>query len=112
MIRQRGNSTVGSWQRATIFLCLVAQCFISCEAPEEATERPPNVLLIISDDQAYTDYGFMGHPDIETPRLDALAEQSLTFTRGYVTAPLCSPSLASLITGLYAYQHGITGNDP
>src|SRR5690606_30915981 len=42
----------------------------------------------------------------------ALAQQGLTFTRGYVTAPLCSPSLASIITGLYPHQHGITGNDP
>ena len=36
----------------------------------------------------------------------------MTFTRGYASAPLCSPSLASIITGLYAFQHGITGNDP
>lgn len=73
---------------------------------------PPNVLLIISDDQAWTDYGFMGHPHIRTPALDCLAAESLTFTRGYVTAPLCRPSLASIITGLFPHQHGITGNDP
>ena len=54
----------------------------------------------------------MGHESIETPRLDQLASESLVFTRGYATAPLCSPSLASIITGLYAHQHGITGNDP
>ena len=73
---------------------------------------PPNVLLIISDDQAWTDYGFMGHPHVQTPALDRLARQSLTFTRGYVAAPLCRPSLASIITGLFPHQHGITGNDP
>ena len=72
----------------------------------------PNIIYILSDDQAWTDYGFMGHPHIETPNIDRLAEEGLTFTRGYVTAPLCSPSLASIITGLYPYQHGITGNDP
>lgn len=72
----------------------------------------PNVLLIIADDQAWTDYRFTGHPHIQTPALDRLARQSLTFTRGYVAAPLCRPSLASIITGLFPHQHGITGNDP
>lgn len=71
----------------------------------------PNVVLILSDDQAWNDYGFMGHRVIETPRLDRFAGESLTFTRGYVTAPLCRPSLASLFTGLHPHQHGITGND-
>jgi arylsulfatase A-like enzyme len=70
------------------------------------------VLLIIPDDQGYGDFGFMGHPHIQTPNVDRLAGQSLTFTRGYVAAPLCSPSLASIASGLYPYQHGITGNDP
>ncbi len=72
---------------------------------------PPNFLLIISDDQSWTDYSFMGHPQIETPNLDKLAAESLTFTRGYVTSPLCRPSLASIFTGLHTHEHGITGND-
>ena len=72
----------------------------------------PNIVLILSDDQAWTDYGFMGHADIKTPCLDKLAAQSLTFTRGYVPTSLCRPSLASIITGLYPVQHKITGNDP
>jgi uncharacterized sulfatase len=69
-------------------------------------------VVIISDDQAFHDFGFMGHPVIQTPHLDRLAEQSLVFTRGYVTTALCSPSLASMLTGLYPHQHGFTGNDP
>jgi arylsulfatase A-like enzyme len=73
---------------------------------------PPNVLLIISDDQAFSDYSFMGHPHIQTPHIDRLARQSLTLTRGYVPDSLCRPSLASIITGLYPHQHGIVGNDP
>lgn len=81
-------------------------------ADGSSSEDPPNVVLIISDDQHYGDYGFMGHPHLETPHLDQLAAQSLTFTRGYVTAPLCSPSLASIVTGKYPHQHKITGNDP
>ena len=66
----------------------------------------PNIVLILSDDQAWTDYGFMGHPRIQTPHLDALAERSLVFDRGYVASPLCRPSLASMVTGLYPFQHG------
>ncbi len=85
---------------------------IALAAEDQRAERPPNFVLIISDDQAWTDYGFMGHPAIHTPRLDKLASESLVFTRGYVTAPLCCPSLASMITGLWPHQHKITGNDP
>ncbi len=81
--------------------------------PAPASEaRPPNVLYIISDDQAWTDFGFMGHPVIKTPQLDRLAAQSARFTHGYVPTALCRPSLMTLITGLYAHQHGVTGNDP
>ena len=76
-----------------------------------AQGAPPNVVLIISDDQGWTDYGFMGHEEIKTPHLDELANRSLVFKRGYVTSPLCRPSLASMVTGLYPYQHGVTGND-
>jgi uncharacterized sulfatase len=73
---------------------------------------PPNVVLIIADDMAWTDYGFMGHPQIRTPRLDRLASQSVVFRRGYVTTSLCSPSLASILSGRYPHQHKITSNDP
>ena len=54
----------------------------------------------------------MGHKVIETPNLDKLASESRVFTRAYVTAPLCGPSLASIITGLHPHQHKKTNNDP
>lgn len=75
-----------------------------------ANERP-NIVFILGDDQAWGDYGFMGHAEVRTPHLDKLAERSLVFGRGYVAAPLCRPSLASMVTGLFPFQHGITGND-
>jgi arylsulfatase A-like enzyme len=77
-----------------------------------ADDRPPNIVLIISDDQAWTDFGFMGHDAIETPHLDRLASESLVFDHGYVPSSLCCPSLASIITGRYPHQHRITGNEP
>ena len=76
-----------------------------------AAEQPPNIVLIVGDDQAWTDYGFMGHAVIQTPHLDRLAARSLVFDRGYVTSPLCRPSLASMITGRQPFVHGMTGND-
>jgi arylsulfatase A-like enzyme len=73
---------------------------------------PPNVLLVVGDDQGWTDYGFMGHEQIKTPHLDRLAAEGLVFKRGYVPSSLCRASLASMITGLYPHQHKITSNDP
>ena len=71
----------------------------------------PNIVLILGDDQAWSDYGFMKHPDIETPNLDKLAASGLVFPRGYVASPLCRPSLASIVTGRFPFEHGVTGND-
>ncbi|MBG7606429.1 MAG: sulfatase-like hydrolase/transferase [Verrucomicrobia bacterium] len=67
-------------------------------------------MLIISDDQGFADYSFMGHDRIKTPHLDKMAAESLLYTRGYVM-PVCSPSLACLLTGKLPSEHGITGND-
>lgn len=77
-----------------------------------AAKPTPNIVFIISDDQAWTDYGFMGHPQIETPNLDWLAARSAYFPRGYVPTALCRPALATFATGLYTHQHKISGNDP
>lgn len=90
-----------------LFLSLLAlPLFIS------AADAPPNIVMIISDDHLWSDYGFMGNKDIKTPNLDKLASESLTFRRGYVTSSLCCPSLATIITGLYPHQHKVTSNDP
>ncbi|MEM7317133.1 MAG: sulfatase [Planctomycetota bacterium] len=72
----------------------------------------PNVVLIISDDQRFTDYGFMGHESIKTPNLDQLAKESTVFRRGYVPTALCRPSLLTIATGRYAHEHCTGGNDP
>jgi arylsulfatase A-like enzyme len=77
-----------------------------------ALAAPPNVVFVVGDDQAYGDYGFMGHAHIKTPHLDALAKQSLVFRNGTVPTSLCRASLATMVTGLYAHRHLITSNDP
>ena len=76
----------------------------------QAAPERPNVILILSDDHAFDDHGFMGSERVNTPSLDKLANESLTYTRGYVM-PVCSPTLASLLTGKLPHAHGITGND-
>ena len=77
-----------------------------------SAEDRPNIVLIISDDQAWMDYSFMGHEHIQTPRLDRLAAESATFKRGYVPTALCRPALMTLATGLYTHQNRTSGNDP
>ena len=72
----------------------------------------PNVVFILSDDQSWDDYGFMGHPHLKTPNLDQLAGEGLVYERGYTTAAICRPSLASIVTGLYPHQTGVRGNRP
>jgi arylsulfatase A len=74
--------------------------------------QPPNIVLIIADDQAWRDFGFMGNADVYTPNLDKLARQSARFVNGYVPTSVCRPSLATLLTGLYPRQHGIYFNHP
>ncbi len=76
----------------------------------QATESKPNIILIISDDHGFPDYGFMGSKHVRTPNLDRMASQGMLYTRGY-TMPLCSPSLACLLTGKLPHQNGIIGND-
>ncbi len=78
----------------------------------QAEEAPLNIVYIISDDHAWSDYGFMGHAQVKTPHLDQLAQESLLFKRAYVPSSLCCPSLATILTGKFPHQHKITSNDP
>src|SRR5690348_801700 len=59
----------------------------------------PNILLIVADDLGYGDLGCYGCKDIRTPHLDRLAEQGVRLTDFYASAPICSPTRASLMTG-------------
>ena len=67
---------------------------------------PPNILLIMADDQGYGDLGSSGNPLIHTPHLDALARESVRFTHFHVS-PVCAPTRSSLLTGRYSLRTGI-----
>ena len=71
-----------------------------------ANDQPPNVVFIFVDDQGYYDLGCYGATEIETPRIDAMAEQGTRFTDYYAAAPICSPSRAGLLTGCYPRRVG------
>lgn len=93
-----------------LFVILLGLIAFTGHAFGQATQ--PNVVMIVSDDQGWGDYSFMGHKNIKTPHLDKLASQSLVYKRGYVTSSLCCPSLAALLTGKYPHETKITGNEP
>ncbi|WP_129664012.1 sulfatase [Phytoactinopolyspora endophytica] len=75
---------------------------------DEARERPPNVVLVLADDLGWSDLGCYGSSFYETPRLDALAAEGALFTDAYASAPVCSPTRASVLTGRYPARVGVT----
>ncbi len=77
----------------------------------ERSGRPPrNVVVVLLDDLRFDALGFLGHPFLRTPALDALAARGAWFRDAFVTTSLCCPSRASGLTGLYAHVHGVLGN--
>lgn len=84
-------------------LLLACVSWIRCQPSTAEQATPPNVILIMTDDQGYGDFGFTGNAVIETPNLDALAENSAWLDRFYVS-PVCTPTRACLMTGRYNYR--------
>ncbi len=70
----------------------------------------PNILFILTDQQRHDSLAAYGNDWIETPNLNALAERSFVFDNAYVTQPVCTPSRASILTGLYPQTTGLIGN--
>ena len=77
-----------------------------------SSKKPPNVIIIYSDDQGYADLNIYGSKDLITPNLDALARRGTRFTQFYAASPICSPSRASLLTGKYPQRAELVGNAP
>lgn len=80
--------------------------------PNDAhTDKRPNIVFIIADDMRHDDMSCVGHPFGKTPHLDRLAREGVLFTNARCTTPLCSPSRASYLTGLYNHSNLIVNND-
>ncbi len=73
--------------------------------------KPRNVVFILTDDHRYDAMGFMGHPFLETPHLDSLAANGVHLENAFVATSLCSPSRASILTGLYTHKHRVIDNN-
>ena len=69
-------------------------------------DTPPNIVFFIADDVSQEDIGCYGHPSLQTPAIDALAEQGMRFDNAYLTTSSCSPSRCSIISGRYPHNTG------
>src|SRR5215831_940428 len=91
--------------RTALLLLLLASC-----AGEKATgDRPPNILIILTDDQGYADLGCFGAKGFKTPNLDRMAQEGMRFTDFYVAQAVCTASRAALLTGCYPNRVGLQG---
>jgi arylsulfatase A-like enzyme len=85
--------------------CLIA-VFLPGSPVAEAGKKPPNLIVFLTDQQRVDTLGAYGNTQIRTPHLDRLAQRSFVFDAFYVSNPVCTPSRASLLTGLYPNKHG------
>ncbi|MDW7694915.1 sulfatase-like hydrolase/transferase [Flammeovirgaceae bacterium SG7u.111] len=92
-----------------VFLIALFIGLVSCNL---FAQEKPNIIVILTDDQGWSDVGFNGCTDIPTPALDKLASEGVVFDQGYVSAPYCSPSRAGLLTGRYQSRFGHDCNPP
>lgn len=81
----------------------------TASAPQKGAQKP-NVLFILCDDLRWNALGCAGHPTLKTPNVDRLAGEGVRFSNAFCTTSLCSPSRASILTGLYAHAHGVRDN--
>jgi len=86
---------------------MIARFTLSLLAAASLHATPPNVVLIVSDDQGWPDLGCIGSKPVQTPNLDKLAERGVRGTSFYVTWPACTPSRGSLLTGRYPQRNGL-----
>lgn len=91
---------------------LALGCLLStrCARSLDAAEKRPNVLFVLCDDLRWNALSFAGHPHVRTPNIDRLAAQAIVCKNAFCTTSLCSPSRASILSGLYAHAHGVTDN--
>ena len=73
----------------------------------QSAPNPPNIILIVSDDQGYGDIGVIGNNDIITPHLDRLCREGTRLSNFYVSWPACTPSRGSILTGRYPQRNGL-----
>lgn len=100
--------------RPVRLFCLLILAFgfvwVGAAAAQQPADRPPNLIIILTDDQGWWDVGFNGCTDIPTPNIDRIAKEGVRFPHGYVSYSVCGPSRAGLITGRYQDRFGASRN--
>jgi arylsulfatase A-like enzyme len=98
----------------TLAIALAAALMLSSACRREPQRPPagshPNILFILLDDLRWDSVGYAGHPHLKTPHIDSIANEGVNFRNAFSTTSLCSPSRASLLSGVYAHKHGVTNN--
>ncbi len=87
-----------------LLVAITSSPWVTAQSPQ------PNVVLVLCDDIRWNALSCAGHPYLKTPHIDSLAEDGLFFENMFCTTSLCSPSRASILSGLYAHAHGVTDN--
>ena len=99
-----------SLPRLLLAALALALPFTSAHAADAKPKQRPNVLFILCDDIRWNAMSCAGHPSLKTPNIDRLASEGVRFANMFCTTSLCSPSRASILTGLYAHGHGVRDN--
>ncbi len=86
-------------------LLTVSLILSACAIEEKSEKTPPNVIIVMTDDQGYGEFSFNGNPITNTPNIDRLAKEGVQFTDFHV-APMCTPTRGQLLTGLDAFRNG------
>ena len=97
------------WIRLVVALA-VSLVLAACSKQTQSPPHKPNILFILLDDLRWDTVGYAGHPNLKTPNIDRIANEGVNFRNAFSTTSLCSPSRASLLSGLYAHRHGVTNN--
>src|SRR5262245_53235422 len=95
---------------ALISVVVTTLVMVETSPARSADDPRPNIVFILMDDLRFDELGCTGHPFVKTPNIDRLAKEGAIFRNAFATTPLCSPSRACFLTGLYAHTHGIIDN--
>lgn len=96
--------------RVFLFHALYGIATLFAMALGAQAKETPNLVVVLVDDLRWDDIACAGHPFVKTPNIDRIAHEGARFRNAFATTPLCSPSRASFLTGLYTHHHGILDN--
>lgn len=111
-----GKTDIRTIFRSHLIFLSITLLFFSCtvdgglKMPGKILSEHPNIVFFLTDDHRYDCMGFLDHPFLQTPGLDRLAKEGVYLKNAFVTTSLCSPSRASILTGLYAHNHRVVDN--